>query len=176
MKTRQTKTPVSHFFQILWPIQDGTMSKSMARAFQICITHRGGDDFTLSYRPSKSTQISVLKKKQRWAVKKKTRPQFFNCRWFINMIETFFHIVYLVLYLIGLRNRSIKGFQFKTNLIQPASRLLQYFTSAWKIAFAFFLQTLPTDQDKDSQAGVFSWITWGLSDQDLYFEQNLWLL
>ena len=77
------------------------------------------------------------------------------CDGIINTIETFFHIVYLVLYLIGLRNRSIKGFQFKTNLIQPASRLLQYFTSAWKIAFAFFLQTLPTDQDKDSQAGLF---------------------
>ena len=62
MKTGQIKTHVSQFFQILWPIQDATMSKSMARAFQICITHRGGDDFTLSYRPSKSTQISFLKK------------------------------------------------------------------------------------------------------------------
>ena len=76
LKTRQTKTPVSQFFQILWPIQDGTMSKSMARAFQICITHRGGDDFTLSYRPSKSTQISVLKKAEMSRSKKKTRPQF----------------------------------------------------------------------------------------------------
>ena len=37
MKTRQTKTPVSHFFQILWPIQDGTMSKSMPRAFRKCV-------------------------------------------------------------------------------------------------------------------------------------------
>ena len=48
MKTRQTKTPVSHFFQILWPIQDGTMSKSMPRAFRKCVTYGGGDDLSPS--------------------------------------------------------------------------------------------------------------------------------
>ena len=59
-KTRQTKTPVTQFFQIIRPIQGCTMSKSMPGAFQKCRTYGGGDDLTLSYGPPKSTQISIL--------------------------------------------------------------------------------------------------------------------
>ena len=36
------------------------MSKGMPGAFQKCITYGGGDDLTLSYGLSKSTQISII--------------------------------------------------------------------------------------------------------------------
>ena len=75
LKTKQSKTPVSHFFQILWPIQDGTMSKSMPRAFRKCVTCGDGDDLSHSYRPSKSSQISKIAEKD--VTKKDTASIFF---------------------------------------------------------------------------------------------------
>ena len=51
-KTRQTKTDVSQNFQILWPIQGGTMSKGMPRK---CKKHGDGDDSIDSYQPAKVT-------------------------------------------------------------------------------------------------------------------------
>ena len=48
-ETRQTKTPVTQFFQILRPTQGGPMSKSMPRAFQKCRTYGGGDYLTLGF-------------------------------------------------------------------------------------------------------------------------------
>ena len=47
-KTRETKTRISQNFSILWPIQGSTMSKSMPRAFQKCVTYGGGDDLSCS--------------------------------------------------------------------------------------------------------------------------------
>ena len=75
-KTRQTKTPVTQFFQIIRPIQGCTMSKSMPGAFQKCITYGGGDDLTLSYGPPKSTQISFFSKAEMRCSKKVTATIF----------------------------------------------------------------------------------------------------
>ena len=55
----KTKSPVSQFFSMLWPIQGVTMSKGTARAFRRCATYGGGYDLIHSYRPSKSVQILI---------------------------------------------------------------------------------------------------------------------
>ena len=60
LSTRKTKTPISQFFPILWPIKGGTMSRCTARAFRKCVTYGGGDDLIHSYGPSKSVQISII--------------------------------------------------------------------------------------------------------------------
>ena len=69
-KTRETKTRISQNFPILWPIQGSTMSKSMPRAFQICMTHGGRDNLHHSFWPPKSRQIST-KKFREWVRHKK---------------------------------------------------------------------------------------------------------
>ena len=56
------------------------MSKGMPRALQKCITYGGGDDLTLSYGLSKSTQISIIFEAEMSRNKKKTRPQFSKFR------------------------------------------------------------------------------------------------
>ena len=62
------------------PIQGCTMSKGMPGALQKCITYGGGDDLTLSYGLSKSTQISIIFEAEMSRNKKKTRPQFSKFR------------------------------------------------------------------------------------------------
>ena len=54
------------------------MSKSMPGAFQICITYGGGDDLTLSYGLSKSTQISIFLKVEMRCQKKRHGHNFQN--------------------------------------------------------------------------------------------------
>ena len=58
-KTRETKTWITQNFPIVWPIQGSTMSNSMPRAFQICMTHGGKDDLYHSFWPPKSRQMST---------------------------------------------------------------------------------------------------------------------
>ena len=58
-KTRETKTRIAQNFLIVWPIPGCTMSKSMPRAFQICMTHGGKDDLYHSFWPPKSRQMST---------------------------------------------------------------------------------------------------------------------
>ena len=56
-KTRETKTWITQNFELVWPIQGRTMSKSTSSAFRICVTHRGLDDLSHRYKLSKSSEI-----------------------------------------------------------------------------------------------------------------------
>ena len=54
------------------------MSKGMPGALQKCITYGGGDDLTLSYGLSKSTQISIFLKAEMIRYKKKDTATIFK--------------------------------------------------------------------------------------------------
>ena len=60
-KTGETKMRITqHHFQILWPIQGGTMWKSVSSAFRKCITYGGNVVFICSYWPPKFIQFSIF--------------------------------------------------------------------------------------------------------------------
>ena len=58
-KTRETKTWITQNFPIVWPIPGCTTSKSMPRAFQICMTHGGRDNWHHIFWTPKSRQMST---------------------------------------------------------------------------------------------------------------------
>ena len=59
-KTRKTKTWITQIFQILYPIQGGTMLKSTSSAFQKCGTFCVYDFLKGSYWLSKFSNISIF--------------------------------------------------------------------------------------------------------------------
>ena len=71
LQTRETKTRITQNFDMVWPIQGRTMSKSTSSAFRICVTHRGFDDLSHRYELSKSSQILNKNEPSR---KNNTRP------------------------------------------------------------------------------------------------------
>ena len=67
---------ISGDFELVWPIQGRTMWKLTSWGFRKCGSFWDLEVLNQSYRPSKLTQISVLKKAEMRCWKKKTRPQF----------------------------------------------------------------------------------------------------
>ena len=57
-KTSGTKMWITQNFELVWPIQGRTMSKSTSSAFRICVAHRGLHDLSHRYELSKSSEIS----------------------------------------------------------------------------------------------------------------------
>ena len=86
LKTRETKTWITQNFQILYPIQGGTMLKSTSTAFQKCGTFCVYDFLKGSYSLSKFSNISIFSTSITDVTKKSHALKFF----FLNPPERIF--------------------------------------------------------------------------------------